>query len=131
MQVQRRASLSADVLREGFVLISRERMAESRSERVEEAPRMDVPPERLILVVDDCLLREAGEEERLVSRESEMRGPVAEGGIFELLFEGVELLLEGCAAWGGAERKSGFDCRARVLARGGSLPGLCRLLPAI
>ena len=78
-QLQRRLAVSeaVDEEREGFVWISRVRIAESRSLRVVEAPCMDVPPERLILVFG------AGEEVReevRTSGRSEMRLPAAEGG---------------------------------------------------
>jgi len=52
-----RAELSAgEGEREGFVWVSRARMAESRSERAVEAPCMGVPPERAIFVLEEALV---------------------------------------------------------------------------
>ena len=78
---------SAELLDErvGFVWASRVRMAESRSERVDDAPCIGVPPERAIFVFGAGEpVREFGWELRrdvwrMLGR-SERRGPAAEGG---------------------------------------------------
>jgi len=126
MQSQRRAAFSAGVRaeREGFVESSRLRMAESRSFRTVEAPRMEVPPAIAILVfdaLDGVEERGTGEEARedLAEEMSEIRAPVAEGGSL-----GVwrEVLPAAVGSW----RASGFSWRARVFASGGSLRALVR-----
>ena len=119
MQSQRRAAFSAGVSveREGFVWSSRVRMAESRSLRTVEAPRMEVPPAIAILVFEEAWDGwGAGEEARddLAEEMSEMRAPVAEGGSLGVCRDEVPLAVGSCNA-------SGFSCRASVLARGGSL----------
>ena len=60
-------------------------MAESSSESVVEAPRIEVPPVTLIFVFDVLLVPFflAGDADRLEWAESEMRYPAAEGGNFE------------------------------------------------
>ena len=81
MQLHLRASLSAAELSDGFVVSSRDRMAESRSDNVVDAPRMLAPPVMLILVDVCCWCRAAGEDDRLLLfKESDINGPVADGG---------------------------------------------------
>lgn len=82
MQLQERDALFslAEAVKVGFVWSSRERIAESRAERVADAPCMGVPPVMFTLVLG------AGEEVRVlgalldVGLRSEMRRPVADGG---------------------------------------------------
>jgi hypothetical protein len=68
---------------EGLVWISRERMAESRSESAVEAPCIAVPPVSLILVFRDGLAFLDDEAEPFLgggARASEISCPAAEGG---------------------------------------------------
>lgn len=102
-QSHRRDEGEVLVEREGLVWSSRARMAESRSWRVVEAPCIEGPPERAILVLG------RGDEERLVDREDEISGPDAEGGSLEV----------GVGAW----RAAGLSERARAFASGGSFRG--------
>ena len=141
MQGHRRRDWSASVLlledRDGLVWISRLRIALSRSESVVEAPCMAMPPEIETFVFDEGA--GAGEEVReplpLEFRASEIKGPEAEGGGFAaavvLLRDAVAVAVAvavvedvGTGDW----IASGFSCRARTLARGGSFPLLLLLL---
>lgn len=86
MQLQRRRRVAfscscefTEAARDGFVWISRARMAESRSLSVADWPRMEVPPDRAILVLEGWALL-AGEAEREEGSASEMRVPEADGG---------------------------------------------------
>jgi hypothetical protein len=89
MQLQRR--LEAGRRREELVLISKDRMAESRAERVVDAPCIEAPPVRETFVIF-CLagagdpVREGFWDEEGVDDlevlKSEIRLPAAEGGGF-------------------------------------------------
>lgn len=113
LQLHLRLALSFSEVeeREGLVWISRARMAESRSLMVEELPCIDVPPERLILVLG------AGEDVRdvLTFGRSETREPAADGGGFGDPFRDDARLLE-VDLTGGSCRASGLSERARVFA---------------
>ncbi|KUI60727.1 hypothetical protein VP1G_11228 [Cytospora mali] len=106
-QLQRRAATSSgpEEDRDGFVVISRERMAASRSATAVEAPCMGVPPVMEILVVwpvplDDgpgVELREVGFDLGFCfgARRSETSEPAADGGaLFDFCWcdGGVEIL---------------------------------------
>ena len=90
-------------------------MAESRSLIVDELPCIDVPPERLILVLG------AGEEVRevLTSGRSEISEPAADGGGFGDAVRDDARLLEVDLTVGSC-RASGLSERARVFAKCGS-----------
>jgi len=94
-------------------------MAESRSFMVADWPRIEVPPETLILVLDVGM----GDED-LDGSESEIKAPAADGGSF-----GAEVLIEWAPTMVGSCMASGFACNASVFASSGSLRG--RVLPAI
>lgn len=90
MQLHSLFSFSAAVFdcdRLGFVCISRLRIAESRSEREDEAPCICVPPVMLTLAFGaGGTFREDCEEVGLRGdRESDTRGPAAEGGAFAVI----------------------------------------------
>ena len=105
-QVQRR--VEGEVDRVGLVCSSRDWIAESKSERVVEAPCMAGPPVRVIFVLF-CGAGDAvrGVFVRTLGR-SEIRGPEAEGGG-----------LEGVGRW----TASGSKERIEVFTRGVSLRG--------
>lgn len=94
-------------------------MAESRSLMVADWPRIDVPPEMLILVLDLSV----GDED-LDSSESEIKAPAADGGSFdgEALIEWAPTMVGSCIA-------SGFACNASVFESSTSLRG--RVCPDI
>lgn len=97
---------------EGLVVISRERIAASRSATAPEAPCMGVPPVIDTLVLGALFFEEEGPgvEEREVgfdvglgfgARRSEIREPAAEGGVLlDFWLGGVDIfgvdVLEGC-----------------------------------
>lgn len=106
------------------------RIAESRSLRVVVAPRIEAPPVRLIFVLVLVWLDvRAGEEVRLLLlwRESEIRGPAAEGGNLEGCVDAVAGAVE-VESWSlsvcrgraflGSCCASGSELRARVFDRG-------------
>ena len=119
IQLHLRFSSSAAELAEednvGFVWTSKLRMAESRSDSVEDAPCMAVPPEILILVfgAGDGFLDDCAEAAFLGLSESDMSGPAAEGGAFaviEFVVAAASSVISGiCVASGGLSRSARFS----------------------
>jgi hypothetical protein len=90
-------------------------MAESRLERVEDAPCIAVPPEMLTLVfgAGDGFLEDCAEAAFLGLSESDISGPAAEGGGFDVIgfvVAAASSVISGiCVASGGLSRSARFS----------------------
>jgi len=105
---------------EGLVVISRLRIALSRSDSAVEAPCMALPPTMVIFIFCGCC---AGEVERLPfalldggASESDIRDPAADGGSFDDDDDEPDAVFDVEGIW----IASGFSFNCSTLANGGS-----------